>query len=418
MKTIFKVFLSLIAIMAFSFSSFAQNFSVNPNQPTETYGQVPIPELGGTTITHSVSQTITPLNSIRCVNGGTGFHTDNGYWRAFDLPSFGITGDFSVLLVEIGIEGATAGVGGVQPITCNLYITDGTPFPSGFPGSLITIGSLTLDVPDQALTIFPMFVTGVAPAGSELVVEIFTPDGLSDGNSFGIGSNPDGQTALSYINAAGCGFPEPVPTGDIGFPNMHIVMNVTGDETVPVELTSFTVNVNTLGDVVLNWSTATELNNQMFEIERRNNEGQYSTIGYVDGFGTTTEPQEYSYIDNTVGTGTYIYRLKQVDFSGQYEYSEEIKVEVIGPLTFALEQNYPNPFNPSTNIKYSVPENGFVKLSVYNLVGEEVSVLVYETVNAGFYEVAFKAANLPSGTYFYRLQTGNSLQTKKMILLK
>jgi len=136
------------------------------------------------------------------------------------------------------------------------------------------------------------------------------------------------------------------------------------------------------------------------------------------GVGTTTETQEYSFTDNTAGTGTYFYRLKQIDFGGQYEYSDEVEVEVSGPLTFALEQNYPNPFNPSTNIKYSVSENGFVKLSVYNLVGEEVSVLVNETVDAGFYEVAFNAANLPSGTYFYRLQAGNTVQIKKMVLLK
>jgi hypothetical protein len=187
---------------------------------------------------------------------------------------------------------------------------------------------------------------------------------------------------------------------------------------LPVELTSFTANVNNEGSVVLKWSTATEINNLMFEIERRSNEEQYSAIGYVEGYGTTTEPQEYSYIDNTVGTGTYYYRLKQIDFSGQYEYSDEIEIEVNGPLTFGLQQNYPNPFNPSTQIKYSVPENGFVNLSVHNLVGEEVRVLVSETVDAGFYEVTFNAANLPSGTYFYRLQTSNTVQLKKMILLK
>jgi len=119
-----------------------------------------------------------------------------------------------------------------------------------------------------------------------------------------------------------------------------------------------------------------------------------------------------------VSIGIYYYRLKQIDFNGQNEYSDEIEIEVFGPLTFGLEQNYPNPFNPSTLIKYSLPENGFVKLSICNLVGEEVSVLVNETVDAGFYEVAFNAANLPSGTYFYRLQADNTVQVKKMILLK
>lgn len=188
--------------------------------------------------------------------------------------------------------------------------------------------------------------------------------------------------------------------------------------TIPVELTSFAANVNNEGDVILNWTTATELNNQMFEIERRSEEGQYIMIGYVNGHGTTTEPQEYTYIDNTVETGTFFYRLKQIDFDGRYEYSDEIEVEVLGPLTFGLDQNYPNPFNPSTNIKYSVPETGSVKLSIYNALGEEVAVLVNGIVQAGFYEVTFDASNLPSGAYYYRLQSDNLNQVKKMLLLK
>jgi hypothetical protein len=194
---------------------------------------------------------------------------------------------------------------------------------------------------------------------------------------------------------------------------------------IPVELTSFTANVNNNGRVVLNWSTATEINNQIFEIERRSDVGQYTTIGYVEGYGTTTETQEYSYTDKTVGTGTYFYRLKQIDFSGQFDYSKEIEVEVNSPFTYGLEQNFPNPFNPFTLIKYSVPENGFVKLSVYNLVGEEVNVLVSGQVDAGFYETEFDATALPSGIYFYRLQVypanggaGSFVETKKMVLMK
>ena len=110
--------------------------------------------------------------------------------------------------------------------------------------------------------------------------------------------------------------------------------------------------------------------------------------------------------------------MKQIDFGGRYEYSDEIEVEVLGPLTFDLDQNYPNPFSPSTNIKYSVPETGSVKLSIYNALGEEVAVLVNGIVQAGFYEVTFDASNLPSGAYFYRLQSDNLNQVMKMLLLK
>jgi len=187
---------------------------------------------------------------------------------------------------------------------------------------------------------------------------------------------------------------------------------------IPVELTSFTANVNHSGQVELNWSTASELNNQLFEIERRTEAGQFATIGYVEGHGTTTETQHYSYTDATVSSGIYFYRLKQLDFLGSYEYFDEIEVDVNGPLTFDLEQNYPNPFNPSTNIKYSVPETGDIRLSVYNLIGEEVAVLVDGFSEAGFFEVTFNASSLPSGAYFYKLQSGNSVVAKKMLLMK
>jgi len=187
---------------------------------------------------------------------------------------------------------------------------------------------------------------------------------------------------------------------------------------VPVELTSFTANVNTNGNVVLNWSTASELNNQMFEIERKAENSDYVTIGYVNGYGTTTETQEYSYIDKNVETGIYFYRLKQIDFLGTYEYFDEIEVDVNGPSHFALGQNYPNPFNPSTQIEFRIPETGNVKLAVYNLVGEEVALLVNGLIEAGVHEVTFNADNLPSGAYFYKLQSGSKVEVKKMLLTK
>lgn len=191
-----------------------------------------------------------------------------------------------------------------------------------------------------------------------------------------------------------------------------------GDTPLPVELTSFAANVNANGHVVLNWSTATEINNQMFEIQRSNSNTDFVTIGYVNGAGTTTEEQNYSYTDRTVATGNYSYRLKQIDFDGSYHYSSIVEVDVQGPLTFALLQNYPNPFNPTTNIKYSVPTASNVKLAVYNTIGEEVAVLVNGFVQEGFYEVTFNASSLPSGVYFYKLQSGNTVEMKKMMLLK
>ena len=186
---------------------------------------------------------------------------------------------------------------------------------------------------------------------------------------------------------------------------------------IPVELTSFTA-VGNNGVVELNWQTATEVNNHMFEIERKSANTEYRTIGYVEGAGTTTEIQNYSYTDKTVEMGSYTYRLKQIDYNGTYTYSPEVEVDVTAPLSFNLEQNYPNPFNPSTKINYSVPEAGNVKLAVYNIVGEEVAVLVNGYTEAGHFNVSFDASNLPSGVYLYKLQSDNAVQTKKMMLLK
>ena len=131
------------------------------------------------------------------------------------------------------------------------------------------------------------------------------------------------------------------------------------DNIVPVELTSFTASVlQNEKAVQLNWTTATETNNSGFEIlrgvypanSRTQNDNEWNTIGFVPGFGTTTEPKSYSFTDENVSTGIYKYRLKQIDFDGTFEYSNEIEVEVdFTPKEFVLYQNYPNPFNPTYN---------------------------------------------------------------------
>jgi hypothetical protein len=187
---------------------------------------------------------------------------------------------------------------------------------------------------------------------------------------------------------------------------------------VPVELTSFTASTNSLGQVVLNWTTATETNNRVFEIERKTANSDYRTVGYLNGAGTSTEKHDYSYIDKNVSVGDYTYRLKQVDFDGHFTYSNEVEVSAVGPTTFNLSQNYPNPFNPTTDINFTVPEAGNVKLAVYNTLGQEVAVLVNGMVTAGLHSAVFNASSLPSGAYFYKLQSSNSVMMKKMMLLK
>ncbi len=195
--------------------------------------------------------------------------------------------------------------------------------------------------------------------------------------------------------------------------------NLTLGYITPVELTSFTA-ISSGDDVELSWATATETNNQGFEILRSNQKDNngWQKIGYLAGFGTTTEPKAYSFIDSKLESGNYIYRLKQIDFDGTFTFSDEVNVEVEIPLVYALEQNYPNPFNPSTTIKYSIQEDGFVKLAVYNLLGEEITMLVNNELKAGRYEIVFDASRFSSGVYIYRLESKNFLSIKKMVLVK
>lgn len=191
---------------------------------------------------------------------------------------------------------------------------------------------------------------------------------------------------------------------------------------VPVELTSFTANV-VGSSVELNWTTATELNNSGFEIERSEDNVSFEKIAFVPGFGTTTEPKSYSYTDQSVNGGTYYFRLKQIDFDGSFVYSDVVEVDVTLPSIFALEQNYPNPFNPSTSIQFSLPVDAQVAIGVYNLVGEKVAEVASGNFAAGSHKVTFNASTLTSGIYFYQLDaTGSDGKTfssvKKMTLLR
>ncbi|RKY93328.1 MAG: hypothetical protein DRQ13_09595 [Ignavibacteriae bacterium] len=139
-----------------------------------------------------------------------------------------------------------------------------------------------------------------------------------------------------------------------------------GSDPIPVELTSFAASVSD-ENVTLNWSTATETNNQGFNVERNAGSG-FEKIGFVAGFGTTTETHSYSYNDNSLEVGTYTYRLKQVDYDGTFEYSDVVEVDVLAPDVFALEQNYPNPFNPSTTINFSLAADSKVSLKVFDIL--------------------------------------------------
>ena len=190
---------------------------------------------------------------------------------------------------------------------------------------------------------------------------------------------------------------------------------------VPVELTSFVADVND-GMVVLNWTTATETNNKGFEVQRIF-AGDYQTIGFVQGNGTSTKSHSYSFTDKNVQDGKYYYRLKQVDLNGASGYSSTVEVNVVMPRVYSLEQNYPNPFNPTTQINFSLAADSRVTLKIFNILGQEVTTLINKNFVAGTHTVSFNASNLTSGVYLYRIDAAgidgeNFTAIKKMILTK
>ncbi len=196
-----------------------------------------------------------------------------------------------------------------------------------------------------------------------------------------------------------------------------IRVSTTWDNLVPVELASFTANVSE-NDVILNWSTASELNNEGFEVQRLVEGNEFATIGFIEGHGTTTDTKTYRFVDANLTAGSYTYRLKQVDFNGTFAYSDEVNAEITSPVQFELSQNYPNPFNPSTTIKFSIPQSSNVSLKIFNTLGQEVSTLINQNMESGVHTINFDASQLNSGIYFYRLETGQFSEVKKMTLIK
>jgi len=182
---------------------------------------------------------------------------------------------------------------------------------------------------------------------------------------------------------------------------------------VPVELANFSANTNG-NSVDLQWATATETNNNGFEVLRNG-----TPITFINGNGTSTVVNNYAYSDKNVSNGKHLYQLRQVDFDGTSKIVAQTEVEVnFTPGKFELMNNYPNPFNPSTVISYQLPIESNVLLKVFNVLGDEVATLVNGQQTAGAHSVNFNASDLSSGIYFYTIEAGSFTATKKMILTK
>ena len=191
---------------------------------------------------------------------------------------------------------------------------------------------------------------------------------------------------------------------------------------LPVELTSFSSEVDK-NSVILRWQTGFEINNSGFDIERKTPTSSWTKTGFVTGGGSVNEIRNYNFEDKNLSSGNYYYRLKQVDYNGNYEYFNLLNDVVIGvPMKFDLSQNYPNPFNPATKINYDLPFDSKVQIKIYDMTGREVHQLVNQVQVAGYYTTQFNASSLASGVYFYQINaTGGKqsfVKTMKMVLVK
>ena len=187
----------------------------------------------------------------------------------------------------------------------------------------------------------------------------------------------------------------------------------------PVELVTFNAKVVQPSSVKLYWNTATEINNYGFDIQRSAGKNVWDTIAFVKGNGNSNSPKNYFYIDNYLLAGNYDYRLKQIDNDGSFKYSKIISISIGLPDVITLYQNYPNPFNPTTKIRFGLNTRSVVSLKIHNILGEHVKTLIDNVEkNAGEHNIDFNAKDLAGGIYMCVLRAGNTVITKKMILLK
>jgi hypothetical protein len=193
---------------------------------------------------------------------------------------------------------------------------------------------------------------------------------------------------------------------------------------LPVKLASTSTSLFNKRNIEIRWTTSSENNNSGFEIQRQNIlDNNWVKTGYISGNGTTNNTKNYTFTDRGLMTGKYKYRLKQIDYNGNYEYFDINGIVEVGvPSKFDISQNYPNPFNPVTKIDYDLPLDSKVTIKIFDVTGREINTLINENLKAGYYTSTFNASSFSSGIYFYRMVTssakGSNVLTKKMMLIK
>jgi len=421
-KTIFTQFFLWCMVVFFTFTTFAQNNSSLHSFTAESNNSSspPVIEGGGALLwdnflTQSTTAIVSdewgglPAGANQTICADDFVVTSGDIWTIDQIAATGFysAGSFEVDSWGVGFYADAGGIPGAFIASATVAVVPGDPNPAGLLSTPVVLSNGT----------YWVAVYGINDTSTDIATFRWNWYTSEDP---GVGFEPH------LIDLAGWfgGLPWTSFTG-LGLipPFNNLMFQLYGTTApIPVELTSFAATVNE-NDVVLNWSTATETNNMGFEVQRSSNGSDYSRISFIEGHGTVTETQNYTYSDKNVEVGTYTYRLKQIDFDGTSELSDAVEVEVIAPEVYALEQNYPNPFNPSTQINFSLAVDSKVSLTVFDVLGQELASLINGNLAAGSHELNFNASNLNSGVYFYRIDAAgvdgtNFSSVKKMILTK
>lgn len=330
---------------------------------------------------------------------------------------------------EVSISFTSAPTGGT--LTASFHSSGAGVLPIG-PNGVDRYFDATAVMGVNLINIAPIFWS--LDAGDGLTGGVYNLDLIGDGLNVGLNSvgnyryisvikrtdenNPWTWIGSNHSPTTGTNI-NPVLhyTGGTSFSDFGIAGNID-NSLLPVELVSFASSVNK-ANVKLSWSTSFEKDNAGFDIERKTSVESWSKIGSVQGIGNVNSISNYLYEDKNLQSGKYYYRLKQIDFNGNFKYYELTNDVIIGiPAQYSLSQNYPNPFNPLTTINYEIPVSNFVSMKIYDIMGREAANLVNENKAAGYYSVKFDASKLPGGIYFYRIQAGDFSAVKKLLLLK
>ncbi len=343
---------------------------------------------GGTT----VATRLTTSSSVKVINFGTNATANEG------SALYGITSPVAIAKNFVMLYDNIDGTG--RPISCTFIEADGTANTTAN-----SYAAFYSDNVNEQEGRYGTIIPNLLPDGIKRIEQRALLTGLdAPGDIIGYETSSNGVWGTVDTKN---------PTNGDG---TSLIVN-TG--ALPVKLNSFSYFLSGR-NVKLIWQTGKEVNNSGFEIQRKNIiNDSWDVIGFVGGQGTKDASSDYSFEDKNLPSGKFVYRLKQIDYNGNFEYFElNGTVEISLPVKFELSQNYPNPFNPVTKINFSLPKDSRVELRVFDALGREISVLANGDFKAGYHTVEFNGSSLASGVYFYKITAGNYSNIMRMMLIK